>query len=150
MSDRKTEFRGRGISGGWYYGEYAKGRIYTKDGMYRNIWEKTVGQNTGACDFQHSEIFEDDVVVFNISKKANFFEDSYPYVIIYDEEEYRFMLESLDGKFVRLPLAMFSHKEIEIQGTIFDDEFREEYLIHNRTTDEELKTEYELRFFEKG
>ena len=50
----------------------------------------------------------------------------------FDEEEYRFMLENLDGKFVRLPLAMFNHKEIEIQGTIFDDEFREEYAIHNR------------------
>lgn len=131
MSDRTTEFRGRDSRGVWHYGDYADGRIYVNGTSYE-VWEDTVGERTGAIDFLKDEIFEDDVVTFNTSKKTKYYTPSDYYIVVFDEEEYRFMIESLDGKFIRLPLSMFSHKDIEIEGTIFDDEFREQYAIHNR------------------
>ena len=109
MSDRTTEFRGRDSRGVWHYGDYADGRIYV-NGTSCEVWEDTVGERTGAIDFLKDEIFEDDVVTFNTSKKTKYYTPSDYYIVVFDEEEYRFMIESLDGKFIRLPLSMFSHK----------------------------------------
>ena len=125
---REIKFRGKDIVEKWRYGDLVqekwksllntnkKSFMIKKDKTAYTVLEETIGQFTGLKDKNGKEIYEGDIVSFNLKSDS----EGQPYIIGYIEYQttfsgYRIM--SFEGIFA----LDYNIKDIEVIGNIYDN-----------------------------
>ena len=126
--DRMIKFRGKDILRKWRYGDLIQEKWITKlntneeafmikkDEKIYTVLGETIGQFTGLCDKNGKEIYENDIVSFNLKTDG----EGQPNIIGYIEYQttfssYRIM--SSEGSFA----LDYNIKEIEVIGNVWEN-----------------------------
>lgn len=119
---REIKFRGRHLSGQWYYGNLIRKQTEyiicdIEDGSAEDVEEETVGQFTGLYDKSGKEVYEGDILkIFYHGKSKVFGIAKYTDTRFYIDDNW-----NIDHSSSRPMNEMFDRYEFEVIGNVYDN-----------------------------